>query len=239
MGWGYYRVILMVTLALDTSTRTGSCAVLRGADVLAEQSGDGGRSHAERLPRDLMDVLGRAGVPLADVDVFAVAIGPGSFTGLRVGIATMQGLALAASRPLVGVSALDALAETVRALHPPSIATWIDAWRGEVYAALYDATGDEVEVVAVDSPVAILDRLGERSPLFVGDGVAAHQGAITRRLGSDARFAPVLDPPLAGVIGRLALAAIARGHRPAPHDIRPLYVRRPYADAVRNAGVER
>ena len=100
----------MITLALDTSTRTGSCAVLRGDDVLAEVPGDPRASHAERLPADLMTVLERARLALADVDVFAVATGPGSFTGLRVGIATMQGLALAAARPLVGVSALDALA---------------------------------------------------------------------------------------------------------------------------------
>src|SRR5688572_23937355 len=106
----YYRVIPMVILALDTSTRTGSCAVLRGDAVLAELPGDAARSHGERLPADLMTVLDRAGVALHAVDVFAVATGPGSFTGLRVGIATMQGLALAASRPLVGVSALDALA---------------------------------------------------------------------------------------------------------------------------------
>src|ERR1051325_2370918 len=99
----------MIILALDTSTRIGSSAVLRGDDVLAEVPGDPLRTHAERLPADLMQVLDGGGLALGDVDVFAVATGPGSFPGLRVGIATMQGLALAASRPLVGVSVLDAL----------------------------------------------------------------------------------------------------------------------------------
>src|ERR1041384_6636557 len=107
----YYRVTGMIILALDTSTRVGSSAALRGDDVLAEVPGDPSRTHAERLPADLMQALDGAGLVLADVDVFAVATGPGSFTGLRVGIATMQGLALAAGRPLVGVSALDALAQ--------------------------------------------------------------------------------------------------------------------------------
>src|SRR5690242_13877602 len=76
--------IPMITLALDTSTRTGGCAVLRGDDVLADLPGDAARSHAERLPGDLMTVLARAQLTLRDVDIFAVATGPGSFTGLRV-----------------------------------------------------------------------------------------------------------------------------------------------------------
>ena len=94
---------------------------------------------ATRLPLDLMTLLEHGGMKLGDVDVFAVATGPGSFTGLRIGIATMQGLAFAAGKPLVGVSGFDALARIADAeAGGTSIATWVDAWRGEVYAALYD-----------------------------------------------------------------------------------------------------
>jgi tRNA threonylcarbamoyladenosine biosynthesis protein TsaB len=226
----------MITLALETSTRTGGCAVLRGDEVLAEVPGEASRTHAERLPRDLMTVLDRAGLALPDVDVFAVATGPGSFTGLRVGIATMQGLALAAGRPLVGVSVLDALAHaaggTVDAATP--VAAWVDAWRGEVFAALYDGT-HEVEGASVEPPAAILARLRGRRTLFIGDGAAAHREAVGIGMGAHGVLAPVLEPPLAGIIARLARAEVAAGRRPGPADIQPLYVRRPDVELVRDS----
>jgi tRNA threonylcarbamoyladenosine biosynthesis protein TsaB len=230
----------MITLALDTSTRTGGCAVLRGDDVLAEVPGDAARTHAERLPGDLMAAIEQARLALPDVDVFAVATGPGSFTGLRVGIATMQGLALAASRPLVGVSALDALARA--AADGGGIdgftATWVDAWRGEVYAALYDGVFD-IEQVSVERPEQILERRAGVPTLFIGDGVAVHRDAIVRVLGSHALFALDLEPALAGIIGRMARVAVEAGNRPGPADIQPLYVRRPDAELARDARVER
>jgi tRNA threonylcarbamoyladenosine biosynthesis protein TsaB len=230
--------VAMITLALDTSTRTGSSAVLRGDDVLAEVPGDGARTHAERLPADLMQALDAARLVLADVDVFAVATGPGSFTGLRVGIATMQGLALAAGRPLVGVSVLDALAHVAAAGAGARVASWVDAWRGEVYAALYDGVR-EVEPASVELPDAILARLRAGRTMFIGDGAAVHRDAISRVMGSHGVLAPVLEPPLAGIIGRLARAEVEAGHRPGPADIQPIYVRRPDAELARNARVQR
>ena len=228
----------MITLALDTSTRTGGCAVLRGDDVLAEVPGDASRSQAERLPADLMAVLDRAGLALPDVDVFAVATGPGSFTGLRVGIATMQGLSLAANRPLVGVSVLDALARVATGAGDTApVATWVDAWRGEVYAAVYEGAR-EVERARVEHPAAILTRRQGTRTLFIGDGAAAHREVIAHVMGSHGAFAPELAPPLAGVIGRLARAEVAAGHRPGPADIEPLYVRRPDVELARDARVE-
>jgi tRNA threonylcarbamoyladenosine biosynthesis protein TsaB len=246
----------MVTLALDTSTRTGSCAVLRDDVVLAEIPGDATRSHAERLPADLITALALAQLGLAAVDTFAVAIGPGSFTGLRVGIATMQGLALPAGAPLVGLSVLDALAlsandaaseatrEPAAGLSAPAasrVATWVDAWRGEVYAALYE-DGRMVEAASVERPDAILARLaGRHGPrtLFIGDGAAARGEAIRDAMGAFGALAPVAEPLLAGIIGRMAARLVREGHRPAPDEIHPLYVRRPDVELVREARVER
>ena len=230
----YYRVVLMVTLALDTSTRMGSCAVVRGDLVLAEVPGDPARSHGERLPADLMTALDRAGCALADVDVFAVAIGPGSFTGLRVGIAAMQGLALAAARPLVGISALDALARAAASDRPRRVATWVDAWRGEVFAALYD-DGVLVEPATVERPQRLLARLPPGPTLFIGDGAAAHRDAIRAALGPSAELPETLEPALAGIIGRMALAEVRAGQRPGPADIQALYVRRPDVEIAREA----
>src|SRR5437870_4786303 len=101
----------MHVLALDTTTRVGSVALVTDDRVVVERGGDPTRTHAERLPGDILNLLHDAGVELAAVDVFALAAGPGSFTGLRVGIATLQGLALVNGRRIVPVSALEALAQ--------------------------------------------------------------------------------------------------------------------------------
>jgi tRNA threonylcarbamoyladenosine biosynthesis protein TsaB len=208
--------------------------------VLADLPGDAARSHAERLPADLMTVLDRGGLALADVDVFAVAVGPGAFTGLRVGIATMQGLALASGKPLLGVSVLDALSAVAGAglSASPRVATWVDAWRGEVYAGLYER-GSAVGDVTVERPDRVLSRLEGTRTLFIGDGTAVHRDAIRAALGSLAEFAPVAEPPLAGQIGRMACALVREGHQPGPDEIRVLYVRRPDAELARESRAQR
>src|SRR4051812_16697438 len=101
----------MRVLALDTTTRSGSVALVEDDQVIAEQCGDATLSHAERLPSDVLRLLEHAGQPLGTIDLFAVAAGPGSFTGLRIGIATMQGLAFVKGRRMVSISSLEALAQ--------------------------------------------------------------------------------------------------------------------------------
>ena len=234
----------MLVLALDTSTRGGSCALLDGSHVVGEQAGDAARPQATRLPGELMALIEQARVPLADVDVYAVAVGPGSFTGLRVGIATMQGLAFAAGKPLIGVSAMDALAQVGGAEAPPDmpgsarptidrIATWVDAWRGEVYASLYE-NGREVAPPVVDKPDAVLARLGDTPTLFIGDAAATYHDLIRTTLPNATIAEPAL-PLLAGAIARIAADAARAGHRPPPHALRALYVRRPDAELARDA----
>ena len=223
----------MLILALDTTTRASSCAVARGRDVLREEAGDPGREHASHLPGDLMALLERAGLALADVDAFAVATGPGSFTGLRIGIATMQGLAFAEGKPLMGVSGFDALAYVVAGFSRPLasdalIATWVDAWRGEVYAALYEG-GRQIDEPVVAKPADLVDRLRGRDVIVAGDGAATYGALILNALGSRARIADPPSPPLAGAIARLAAGAPPQ----PPHAIRPLYVRRPDAELAR------
>ena len=139
----------MLILALDTTSRAGSVALAGDAGVLDQQRGDPSRIHGERLPGDIGDLLERHGLTVADVDLYAVAAGPGSFTGLRVGIATIQGLALAHARPVVPVSALVALAHgaLISSGGPVQdaelIAACMDAQRREVFSALYARTATE------------------------------------------------------------------------------------------------
>src|SRR5215470_12434494 len=101
----------MRVLALDTTTRAGSVALVDGDAVIDERGGDASRTHAERLPAEILSILAAHHRAIADVDLFAVASGPGSFTGLRIGIATIQGLAFVSGRRIVAVPALDAIAQ--------------------------------------------------------------------------------------------------------------------------------
>lgn len=221
----------MLVLGLDTTTSSGSCAIARDGRVVCQQVTEAPNAHAEHLPGDLMLLLERAGIALRDIDVFAVATGPGSFTGLRIGIATMQGLAFAEGKPLVGVSGFDALARTVGSAG--TVATWVDAWRGEVFASLYQ-DGREVEAPLVAKPEVLLESLRGRPTLFVGDGALMHAETIRRTLGADARIAQPAAPPLAATIAILASeVSITSDH--APQAIRPLYVRRTDAELARDA----
>jgi len=226
----------MLLLALDTTTRTGSCALVRDGTIVRELASEPGQSHAEHLPGDLMTLLDREQVELAAIDLFAVATGPGSFTGMRVGIATMQGLAFAMGKPLIGVSGLDALARIGSALDPPaSVATWVDAWRGEVYAALYEG-GREVEMPTVEHPAAVLERHRQRPRvIFIGDGAGSFERLISDTLGARAALADPVAPLVAGTVGQLAHEAAIAGHRPPADAIRPLYVRRTDAELARDA----
>jgi tRNA threonylcarbamoyladenosine biosynthesis protein TsaB len=217
----------MVILALDTTTRPGSAAVMQDGRLLKEAAGDSTREQAVRLPGDLATLLAEVSLTLNDVNALAVATGPGSFTGLRVGIATMQGLAMAIGVPLIGVSALDALAHTAFAHHPGGrVAAWIDAWRGEVFAACYES-GLEISPPTVARPQDVAAELRNESVRFTGDGALAHQAVIRDTLGSAARFTDPVAPVLAGAVATLGHAAYLAGERPPPHAIAPLYVRRP------------
>jgi tRNA threonylcarbamoyladenosine biosynthesis protein TsaB len=231
----YHPVVLI--LALDTTTPAGSCALASDLVVVREEASSPNLAPAERLPLELMQLLERSGKTLADVDLFAVATGPGSFTGLRIGIATMQGLAFAGGKPLVGISGLDALAEIARPhANDQRIATWVDAWRGEVYAALYDR-GGQVEAPVVAQPDTLLSRLSGAPTVFIGDGAGTYRDVILARLGPAGIVGDTPAPLLAGTIARLAASASASGTTSHPHAIRPMYVRRTDAELARDARV--
>jgi tRNA threonylcarbamoyladenosine biosynthesis protein TsaB len=235
----------MLVLALDTTTRAGSAALLDDERIVEERRGDPSRTHAERLPGELLALLSAHDLTAASIDLFAVASGPGSFTGLRVGIATMQGLAFVGGRPIVGVSALEALGHSGSLDHQPGarVVVWMDAHRRDVFAALYRVTPaalfDPGRLACLDGPLvgeplSMLDRwageLGEAPVSWIGDGATAFAGIIANHVPS-ATILP--HPPLAGAIGRIAIARARGGGAVRPAAIQPLYVRRPDAEIDR------
>lgn len=202
----------------------------RDGITVREARGDRSRPHDARLPGDLMALLEDAGIDLADIDLYAVATGPGSFTGLRIGIATLQGLAFAAGKPLIGVPGFDALARLARA---SVVATWVDAWRGEVFAARYE-DDRQVDPPSVERPSDLLSRIVSPT-LFIGDAVPVYAELIRDTLGDLAILADPPAPPLAPTIAEIAAEMARGGIQPGPDAIRPLYVRRPDAELARDA----
>jgi len=207
--------------------------------VLVEISGDPARTHGQRLPADLVRALREAHTRLEEIDLLAVAAGPGSFTGLRVGIATVQGLAFARGLNVVPVSTLDALASASAQdpERPPLIGAWMDAQRGEVFSTLY---GSGVRAVLPASAATPLDTLaawraaiGQEQVLFAGDGALRYRDVIATALGTQARFLARVSA-LAGIIGRMAARTPERAV--TPHALVPLYIRRSDAELARDRG---
>jgi tRNA threonylcarbamoyladenosine biosynthesis protein TsaB len=240
-------------LALDTTTAHGSASLWRhGRDAIVAAS-DPARAFGEQLPGLLLSVLEVAGIGLREVDLFAVTRGPGSLTGMRVGIATIQGLALATGRCVVPLSALDALASAVPGDVAPercTIAACMDAFRGEVYTALYragqgpDAPLTEIEAPAVGHPGDVVARwaalAGDPVVVAVGDGAATLAPLLAAATGTGVLVRPA--PLLADTVARLARARALAGGSVLPHAVHPLYLRRPDAETAREraaAGRER
>src|SRR5215207_6457971 len=189
----------MLLLALDTTTAAGSIALWRDG-LIEEQRGDPARSHAQRLPGDLVALLAAHGLRPRDVERYAVAAGPGSFTGVRIGIATIQGLALVNERLVHAVGTLELLAQDAAraedAIAGTTIVAWMEAYRGEVFAARYriahaaphvggDRGGDRVR------GAAILDVL---DPPTVGppESLAGAWAAVLAAAGSGQPRGPII-----------------------------------------------
>lgn len=233
----------MWLLALETTTREGSVALLKDDVVVAEQPGDPSLSHAERLPANLAAVLAVAGLTPSALDLLAVATGPGAFTGLRIGLAAVQGLALALDRPAAGVPSLAALAWAAFSADPHLLAAgaWLDASRGEVFAAAYARPADGapawpfVPYAAPSAAVPAETLAGWQDGVPAGTPVvAACQPAAIAALQHGGY--PVLPAParLAGVVGRVAWRMHALGLTVPPHQLMPEYVRRPDVEIDRD-----
>jgi tRNA threonylcarbamoyladenosine biosynthesis protein TsaB len=178
-------------------------------------------------------VLADAGVTVERLDAIAVSIGPGSFTGLRIGLGFAKGLVLARGLPLVGVPTLEALAEVAAAAPGETICVALDARKQEVYAALFHAVdGGRVERLSPDealAPTALAARL-EPSTILVGDAAEVYADV----LGSRAVVRPfATHHPRGGVVARLGWERLMAGEAAAPGDVEPVYVRAPEAELSR------
>jgi tRNA threonylcarbamoyladenosine biosynthesis protein TsaB len=213
-------------LALDTTTPRGSLAVAGEEGVLAEARIVTGSGHSRWVLGAADALLRGLAIAPASLDGFAVTVGPGSFTGLRVGISSVQGLAIAAGRPCVGLSALDVLALAAAGRGEAGrIVALMDAYRGETYVGTYDGDGRP----AGPARIGLLDVLvgetrAEGVPTaYVGDAALAHRETIEAI--DPAGLFPDLDLYLAAPLARAALGRLGAGQGEAAEALRPLYLR--------------
>jgi tRNA threonylcarbamoyladenosine biosynthesis protein TsaB len=208
-------------LAVDTSSPRGSLAIAGPEGVLAAASVVTADGHSRWLLPAVASLLRGLALDAASLDLFAVTTGPGSFTGLRVGLGSVQGLALASGRPCVGLSTLDVLAASCAGA-AGTIVALVDAFRGEVYSGVYDSAGCLRGERAVGRLAAALEGVPADSA-FVGDAALALHDTIANAV-PGARF-PEWPRFLAPALAAAALRLGAAGATVSAADLRPLYLR--------------
>lgn len=230
---GYHRSDMLI-LSTDTSTSYYSVALCDDDHVLAELSVDGGRRHSERLIDSVDWLLQQTHLKLGDIDMLAVAQGPGSFTGLRVGVSTWKGLALGAGLPLVGVSTLDATA-SLCAVSDGLVCTLLDAKMAEVFGAIYLFEGGRRRTTLPERVCPVEDILAkiEGDVLFVGDGAEVYRNRIEDALHSATFAHGACRFPRASAVAAEARRALDEGAASDPAHVRPVYLRKSQAEEAR------
>ncbi|MCH5188587.1 MAG: tRNA (adenosine(37)-N6)-threonylcarbamoyltransferase complex dimerization subunit type 1 TsaB [Oscillospiraceae bacterium] len=217
-------------LALDTSALTATAAVIKDGLVAAEVSFTTGLTHSQTIMPMVDYCLKGAGLTPGDIDLYAVSSGPGSFTGLRIGVGTAKAMAYACDKKCVGVPTLLALAHNIA--YDGLIVPIMDARRSQVYCAAYRRSGNELtEVLPPDalSVAELCSRIDEKA-VFVGDGVEAYMGQISEILKDRAVFAPTqLRLQRAASVGVAALNL----EGVSPDELSVIYLRKPQAERER------
>lgn len=222
----------MKILAFDTSGPVASVAVTDGETVLGEYSLNHGKTHSQVIIHMADELLKRLDIGAGDIDLFAAAIGPGSFTGLRIGVTSVKAMAYATEKPVIGVPTLDALAfgniQSIGLMACPMI----DAKNGTVYSALYKMNDDTLERIIDYSWISVEEMLAkisnfEESTIFTGDGAIVHHELIKSKLGLKAVFArPNQMLQRASSVALLALDEYNAGKRGKVEDMVPFYIRK-------------
>lgn len=232
----------MYVLGIETATPVGSVAVANENGLVAEYTLIRGTTHSERLLPVLDHLLKSASLPFRGIDVLAISLGPGSFTGLRIGVSTAKGLALAGEKPVVGISTLDALAENYRGIDTV-LCPMLDARKKEVFAAVYRGSRTEgLEKLTPDlaiPPERIFAYLEGNGIMFLGDGSILYRSLIEQAMGAKAGFAPPhLNHPRAATVALLGLQEAKRGNFLDLKTFTPIYVRSSDAELKKDHTVE-
>ncbi len=225
----------MKLLAVETSTMLGGVAIIDEAEGLVVESRLNVRAaHSERLMAEIDAAMARSSLGLKDMDALCVSVGPGSFTGLRIGLGTIKGLAFATGLPVVAVPTLEALAWNFP-YSPHPLCPMLDARKKEVYAGLFRTGGGAasrlMEEVSV-RPEALAAKLAEHDAVvLLGQGAELYREVFENALGRKALFAPPhLGVPSAASVAHLGLGKALRGELSEPMKLSPRYIRKSEAE---------
>lgn len=231
----------MKILAIETSTLLGGIAVADDSSgLIAETRLNVKSTHSERLMTAVDHVLKQSGLDISDMDAFAVAIGPGSFTGLRIGLSTVKGFSYATGKPIVSVPTLEAFAWNFPYSGYP-VCPMLDARKKEVYAALFQWESEgfirviEETSARVNMLLEEVVRLTEGKIVFTGDGALLYRNEIIGALGERAVFAsPDKMVPSPANVASLGIRKVLKGEFSEPVSLVPIYIRKSEAEMKRN-----
>jgi len=222
----------MRVLAIETATISGSIAVIEDDTFIGEVRTNIKIAHSERVMTSIEWLLKATNFSVHDIDAFGVSIGPGSFTGLRIGLSTVKGLSYASKKPVVPVPTLDAFARRLR-FSSYNICPMLDARKNEVYAGIYSWENNQCRKIMPEtsiSPADLLKEIKERT-IFTGDGANIYREFIIEKLGSDAFFASASDmSPSASSVAEIALERLKEGLTADVASLVPFYLRRSEAE---------
>ncbi|MDR5659809.1 tRNA (adenosine(37)-N6)-threonylcarbamoyltransferase complex dimerization subunit type 1 TsaB [Serpentinicella sp. ANB-PHB4] len=238
----------MNILVLDTSSVVATVGICNDEKLIGEYTINHKKTHSEKLLPMVDEVLNAAGLKPKDIDVFGVSLGPGSFTGLRIGITTIKVMAQAMAKPVVGISALEALAYNAP-FYEGTICPMIDGQRDLVYTASYKWEDNELVQVEEQQVLDINDVLKHYEKetgnvLFIGDGAVKHKSKIEEQLTDKGQLPPAsLIMPRAASLCEAAKKKVDLGQLQNPKDLLPTYMRksqaeRQYDEKVNGCGIK-
>ena len=215
-------------LGVDTSSTQVAVGLIDSDHVVFDHYVDFGQFYSEKLIIAIHRLREDAGVKIKEVDLFAVGLGPGAFTGLRIGVATVKGLAFALDKPIVGIGSLDGLAMEVKLAKYPIVPV-VDGKRGDVFYAIYQ-DGERVTGYEVDKVGEFLDRVKSGEYIFVGDGADIYREQLIKLMNKRAHFiTPNPIAPRGATIAWLGKLKCERGELDDIKKLEPLYLHPPLA----------
>lgn len=214
----------MIILSVDTSTQNACAAVMNDHGIVAEYTISNKKTHSQNIMPMIDDMLKKANISMDMIDLFAVTVGPGSFTGLRIGMATVKTFAQVMKKPIIGVSTLEVLARNC-IMSDKLACPMIDARREDVYNALFKSG----EYVVSDRAINInelLEEIKEQEVVFVGDGADVHKDLIKKIMGDRASFASgAANSTRAANVCEIALKKFDSGIVDDAYTLNPFYLR--------------
>lgn len=231
-------ILLTQILCVDTSTSVAGVAIAEGTNILAEYTVNSNKTHSQRLMLMIEEVFERLDFKPSKIDVFAAVSGPGSFTGLRIGICAVKAMAYVWRKPVVAVPTLDVLAYNIPTSASQYVCPMIDARNNQVYTAIYKSSGTKWENISGYMAVGIAELLESVKSLNAsvtinGDGVLAHKDFFVSGLGDKCQIAPynnLLQRPSTAAL--LAYDKILRGEQEECMDLVPFYLRKSQAERL-------